>query len=172
MERKRQTEEESREVTGLDSWLGMGDEEEGLPHPDCEASSLGDWQLVKVLTEWKSGEGETALRVELGFRFLVEFGLLLTPLSFGGLYPSPSWTHFSALGKPTPSSVRWCIRCSSAVGCIWNSLSGPFGAMVQGSMKPEYGSNFFIWLNCSPDAKPQEDNDSLSQRMRLNCLEG
>lgn len=58
MKRKRQGEEELREVTGPDSWLGVGGGEEGLPHPGCEASSLSDWQMVKGLTEWKIGGGE------------------------------------------------------------------------------------------------------------------
>lgn len=141
MERKRQTEEESREVTGLDSWLGMGDEEEELPHPDCEASSLSDWQLVKVLTEWKSKEGKTALRVELGFRFLVEFGLLLTPLSFERLYPSPSWTHFMVLGKPTPSSVSWCIY--QVLKCCGLYMEFPQWALLG------YGARFheaWVWF--------------------------
>lgn len=84
--------------------------------------------MAKVLTEWKSGGGESALEVQLGFRFFIDFGIASDTLIFGGplplLLPGPC---SSALWNPTPSSLIWSVSCSSAVGYTWNSVRRPSG---------------------------------------------
>lgn len=127
-------------------------------------------QIVMVLAESRRVVGEKWLWGQSwGLGSWLNLRVLLAFASFGGLYPFSSQPVFCPIES---LSLICSIQCPSAVGCLRDCPSGPFWAGAQDLMKPEDGSNFFIWLNGSSAAEPEEDNDPLSQRMGINCLEG